>query len=234
MEQNETRLIALVNLFADAFYPNPDDPEPIGPWGPWIREALNEGQYPHPWRRVPLPDPWSTRAAATTTDGHWWQEHHPGPPPYWKVFLAEVAALAGQVDDHDRPFGGRRPRPNWVIAALLHDLASLDLQHLPSSPIGFARSLANVALRHAREAGGEEGSLLLRRFSEDWCGTVIRFPSLPIPLDLDEPRPPRPEESLVLGAALIRATGSSEIGTLKQAGEDAGRRIFQHGLSGLA
>lgn len=48
MEPNETRLIALVNLLADAFYPNPDDHGPVGPWGPWIREALQVGPLPDP------------------------------------------------------------------------------------------------------------------------------------------------------------------------------------------
>lgn len=224
---DEIRFIALVNRLTDALYPNPDDSGPVGPWGPWISEAIKEG---------PHPEPWGWRTAARSADGHWWQEYHPGPPPYWKAALAEVANLAAQVDNHDNPFGGRRPRPNWVIGALLHDLASLNPQPLPpiASGIGFARALANVAIRRAREAGGEQGGSLLHRFSEDWCGTVIRIPFPPKPGDPGEPRPPRPEESLVLGATLVRAAGSSEVTMLKKAAEEAGHRIFEHGLSGLA
>jgi len=232
MESNAIRLIALVNLLTDAFYPNPDDPGPVGPWGPWIKEALKDGPYPEPWKDGPLPDPWGWRVAA---DGHWWQDYHPGPPPYWKAALAELAGLAGQVDNHENPFGGRTPRPNWIIGALLRDLASLNPQPLPpvDSGIGFARNLANIALRRAREAGGEQGSSLLLRFSDDWCGTVIRIPIPPKPGRPDEPRPPRPLESLVLGATLVRAASSTDVATLEKAADQAGRRIFEHGLSGL-
>lgn len=199
MELNETRLIALVNRLVDVGYPDPDGPEPIGPWGPWIREALKVG---------PLPEAWAASAAASTTDSHWWQDYYqPGPPP----------------------------RFNWSVAALLRDLASLNPQPLPpvDGGIGFARALAHVALRRAREARGEQQGSLLLRFAEDWCGTVIRIPIPPKPGDPGEPRPPRPEESLVLGAALVRAAGSREDAALKKAAEDAGRRIFEHGLSGL-
>jgi len=39
-------------------YPNPEDPDPPGPWGPVIRRALDRV------RRVagPLPDPWTWAA----------------------------------------------------------------------------------------------------------------------------------------------------------------------------
>lgn len=168
-------------------------------------------------------------------DDHWWQDYHPGPPPYWKAALAEPAKLAGHVDDRNNPFDGRQPRPNWIIGALLSDLVSLNPQLLPpvDPGIGFARTLADVALRHAHEAGGEQGSSVLLRFSEDWCGT-IRISIPPKPGDPGEPRPPRPQESLVLGAALVRAASWSEDGAVKKAAEAAGHRIFGHGLSGLA
>lgn len=220
MELNDNRLIAMVNLLVDATLPRPDDPDPVGPWGPWIREALNEG---------PLPDPWRPAAAP---DGHWWQEHHPGPPPYGTALLQD---LAGQVDDHANPFGGRRPRPNWVLGALLRDLASLNPQPLPpvDGGIGFAAALARTALRHARQAGGDQGGHLLRRFAEDWCGTVIRLPKRPTPGGGEEPRPPRPQESLVLGAALVRAADRADDEALKRATEDAGRKIFAKGLADL-
>jgi hypothetical protein len=207
MELNEIRLIALVNLLTDAFYPNPDDPGPVGPWGPWIREALKELPFHRPWKEGPLPEPW--RRAASTADDDWWKNSPIGPHP--------------------------GPHPNWLIGGLLRELVSLNPQPLPpvDGGIGFARILANVALRHAREVGGEQGGSLLLRFSEDWCGTVIQIPISPKPNDPGEPRPPRPEESLVLGAALIRAASSSEIATLKNAAEEAGHRIFKHGLSAL-
>ncbi|OWQ85630.1 hypothetical protein CDN99_21325 [Roseateles aquatilis] len=226
MESNEMQLVALVNLLTDAVYPNPDDPGPIGPWGPWIRDALARG---------PLPDPWRARAAAQTSDGHWWQEHHPGPPPYWGAVIAALTNLAGHVDNRENPFGGGQPRPNWAINAMLRDLASLNPQPLPpvDSGIVFARTLASVALSRAHEAGAEKGSDLLHRFSEDWCGTVILVPIPLKPGDPGAPRPPRPQESLVLGAALIRAAGSIETVGLKKAVEESGRRIFEHGLSGV-
>lgn len=218
MEPNEIRLIALVNALADVSYPIPDDPEPVGPWGPWIRDALKEG---------PHPEPWSERMATRPTEGR-------GRASYRAALLAELAGLAGQVDDHDNPFGGRRPRPNWDVGLLLRDPASLNPQPLPPLDPGihFARALANVAFRRAQEAGEEKGGSLLRRFSEDWCGT-FRIPVPPKPGDPDDPRPPRPEESLVLGAALVRMANSGAADTLKRTAGEAGYRIFKHGLSGL-
>lgn len=222
MEPNEIRLIALVNLLTDAFLPDPDDPGPVGPWGPWIRDALH--------------GPWGGSAALRAVDGHWWQEHHPGPPPHWHAALMELAGLAGQVDDHLDPFKGRRPLPNWLLAELLRNLATLNPQPLPpvDSGVVFARNLATVALRRAHEAGGEQGGRQLLRFAEDWCGTVIRIPIPPRPGNPGEPRPPRPQESLVLGAALVRAAAAIEDATLKKATEEAGRGIFEHGFSSLA
>ena len=231
MEANEIRLVALVNLLTDAAYPNPDDSGPIGPWGPWIREALKDRRFPQ-HLNGPLPEPWGELRAAGMVNAHWWQDDHPGPPPYWKAALADLAGHF--VDDLDQP-GPKPPRPNWRIGLLLRDLASLNPQPLPpvDGGIGFARSLADVALRGARGVGGEQGSSLLLRFAEDWCGNSMKIPTPPKPVP-GEPRPPRPEESLVLGASLIRAAGSVEFVTLKKAAEEAGRQIFEHGLSALA
>lgn len=231
-DANELRMIALVNLLADSFYPDPEDPGPAGPWGPWIKEAISSGPFAQPWRYGPLPDPWLRHDLGANTESKWWQDYHPGPPPYWKAALADLLALAGQVDDHANPFGGQRPRPNWAVLALLRDIASLNPQPLPpvDSVFGFARRLATVALRRSREAGGEEGSRLLHRFADDWCGNNFRIPPLPAPRP-GEPRPPRPEESLVLGAALFRGAASSDPGALMHAAEAAGRKVFAHGIS---
>lgn len=209
MEPDDTRLIALVNLLANAAigYPDPDDADPIGPWGPWIREA-QAAQH---------------RNAA----GYWWQDVHPGPPPYWVM-----AGLAGLFDNELNP---GRPGPNWVLAALLRDLAFLNPQPLPpiDTGIAMARNLGSVVLRRAGTAGAGEGSDLLRRFAADWCGNEPIIPKLPKKGDPGEPRPPRPEESLVLGAALVRAARTVADAALQKAADAAGRRIFQHGLSGL-
>lgn len=205
MEANEIRLIALVNRLADAFYPNPDDADPVGPWGPWIKEALLDGPFPEPWKQGPLPDPWHGRSVASMVNGYWWQDDHPGPPPYWKAALRDIASFV-----------------------------SLNPQPLPPryTGIAFARNLATVALRRAHDVGGEQGGSLLHSFSKDWCGNEIKIPTLSRPVPT-EPRPPRPEESLVLGAALIRAAGSSDVATVAKAGKEAGSQIFQHGFSGL-
>lgn len=218
MELNEAQLIALVNSLVDSIYPNPEDPGPVGPWGPWIREALKQqGPWPEPWNG-PQPDPWQS------------------PSLYGRAAITALARLVGQVDDHGNPFGGRQPRPNWNIIALLNALASLNPQPLPpvNPDIRFARSLATVALQQAHQAGGEQGGNLLFRFGEDWCGTLILIPFRPKPGEPSEPRPPRPQESLVLGAQLVRASSSVESVAVKKAAEEVGHKIFAYGLAGPA
>lgn len=220
MELHEGQVIALVNLLGDSLVPDPDDSGPIGPWGPWIKDAL---------RQSPVPDPWRPDAGVA---GAWWHDYHPGPPPYWRTALEMLANAAWQVDDHNGRWG--RPRPNWFLGALLRDLASLNPQPLPPVDPGviFARSLSSVAMQRAGQAGGEQGGRMLRRFSDDWCGTM-RIPLPKKPGDPGEPRPPRPQESLVLGAALVRAGGRSDDAALKSAAQEAGRRIFQHGFASV-
>jgi len=224
MAPHELRLIAVVNLLTDLLLPNPDGPEPEGPWAPWLRESLSMGPFPQPWKEGPLPEPW---------------KEGPLPDPWARAAvtaaLGQLGGLTGQVDDHNDPFHGRRPRPNWFVGALMRDLTYLNPQPPPpiDSGIAFARNLAIVAMRHATEAGDEKGGSMLKHFSDDWCGTMWRPPIPKKPGDPGEPRPPRPQESLVLGAALFRATRAMEDGALRVAGEDAARKIFEQGLSSL-
>jgi hypothetical protein len=56
-------LLSLVGHLSD--FPNPDDPNPPGPWGPVIRRAAERvrfvlGPSPDPWNELfsPVPDPW--------------------------------------------------------------------------------------------------------------------------------------------------------------------------------
>ena len=57
---------ALLSLFGpSSAFPNPDDSNPPGPWGPVIRRAEERLRYilgpsPEPWREIfgPSPDPW--------------------------------------------------------------------------------------------------------------------------------------------------------------------------------
>jgi len=58
-----TALLSLVGHLSG--FPNPDDTNPPGPWGPVIRRASERvramlGPSPDPWRGVlgPSPDPW--------------------------------------------------------------------------------------------------------------------------------------------------------------------------------
>ena len=60
---NTTALLSLVGHLSN--FPNPDDTNPPGPWGPVIRRALERirstlGPWPEPWRGVlgPWPEPW--------------------------------------------------------------------------------------------------------------------------------------------------------------------------------
>ncbi len=222
MEPNVRSLIALVNLFTTSLagYPNPEDPDPPGPWGPWIREALAAG---------PLPDPWVRQGRAAADDDDWWKDVHPGPRPHWLV--AVLAGLAGLYLDELNP---GRPKPNW--AALFRPVTVLNPQPLPPVDPGviFALNLASVVLRRARGAGGDAGAGLVRSFAEDWCGNGVIVPEVRWPGGGGGPRPPRPEESLVLGARLAGASAGIADTALKAAVDEAGTRIFRHGLSGHA
>ena len=74
-------LVSLVNHLIGA-YPNPDDPEPIGPWGPIVRKALEH------YRVVfgPQPEPWH------------WAALNPQPlPPRMVVAVGLARALVDQV-----------------------------------------------------------------------------------------------------------------------------------------
>lgn len=204
MNRDHLPLIAVVNLIADGIigFPDPDDVDLPGPWGPWIREVMAMGPTPWPWKSGPLPDPWA---------------------------LAVIGGLAGHYDDELNPFGGKGPKPSW--AALYRGLNYLNPQPLPPVDEGilFASRLASVVVRKARETGGEKGAGLLRSFASDWCGNEIPLPPIKWPIDPRGPRPPRPEESLVLGARLVRASAAVADASLRNAVADAGRKIFGHG-----
>lgn len=81
----ETTLIsreAIVSLVGQLTggYPDPDNPSPVGPWGPVIRRALERFR----WVAGPSPDPWT------------WAALNPQPLP---PRAAVVAAIAREVSD---------------------------------------------------------------------------------------------------------------------------------------
>lgn len=75
-------LVRLVSHLA-GLYPNPDDPDPVGPWGPVIRKALWRVR----WAAGPgQPDPWV------------WAALNPQPlPPRYAVAVALGQAVVDQV-----------------------------------------------------------------------------------------------------------------------------------------
>lgn len=238
MKSTEIQLMALVNSLVGSALPNPENPEPAGPWEKWIRAAiLKKDRDPLPWLEPgPLPDPWNLNLVSRLLNDYWWQVDHPGPPPHWSATIAALSALVAPVGDTPNPFGTfGKPRPNWEIAALLSALVSLNPQPLPPAgpDIGFAKSLAVVAWQQALQAEGEQGGNLLRKFAEDWCGTMILIPVRPKIGEPGEPRPPRPQESLVLGAQLVHAARFAENAGIKEAAEEAGHMIFGHGLAAM-
>ena len=66
---NAETLNPLSTTTATKAYPNPDDPQPPGPWDPYIRQAIEKvfGPFPEPWRAPfesvfgPFPQPWRMR-----------------------------------------------------------------------------------------------------------------------------------------------------------------------------
>lgn len=112
---------AAVNTHA---YPNPDDPQPPGPWDPYIRQAIEKvlGPFPEPWRTPfesvfgPFPQPWRTRFETANErlrylarvkpevwdvigNGSWEKlALNPQPlPPRWAVALEFVRVVAERL-----------------------------------------------------------------------------------------------------------------------------------------
>ena len=168
------------------------------------------------------------------TDTFYPNPEDPGPIGPWGPWIRD-ALIDGPTPAWRRGMGPR-PEP-WVVrfGASERDLASLNPQPIPPGDfgMGYAMALSTVAVNRAIEAGRDAGGGLLRRFADDWCGTPSRVPVPRPPGGSGDPRPPRPVESLVLGAALVRAASRSEAAPLKAAVEEAGRRIFAQGLSGM-
>ena len=65
---------ALLSLFGiKSSFPNPDDPDHPGPWGPVIRRAEDRvsavlGPSPDPWWRCPDPNPWGVAFAGALAE----------------------------------------------------------------------------------------------------------------------------------------------------------------------
>ena len=93
-------LVSLVSEFING-YPNPDDPQPPGPWDPVIRRALEAmrhrlGPEPDPWRGQmgPHPDPWRAGKLSSLD----WVLLNPQPLPPRYAYAASLAeAVAGSV-----------------------------------------------------------------------------------------------------------------------------------------
>lgn len=104
-------------------YPNPDgDPQPPGPWDPYIRQAIEKvfGPFPEPWRTPfesvfgPFPQPWRTRFETANErlrnlacvkpevwdvigNGSWENLALNPQPPRWAVALEFVRVVAERL-----------------------------------------------------------------------------------------------------------------------------------------
>lgn len=216
-------------------YPNPEDPQPPGPWDPIIRAALERiirfgplpdpwlamGPHPDPWRLAagPVPDPW--QAAFGPYPIPWHVAARPGPQPWWPALLTNIIT-------HRHPelwdlFGGGpltraglNPQPlppRMVFAAALAD-----------ELIGQATAAAQMAGWLSQE-GAERGIIIVGgrvlHYVDELCGNDLRL-KFPRPV----PPPWWPEElrgtdliTMGLRFEVAAAAGDALAATLSQAGE---------------
>jgi len=92
--ESHNALRSLVSQFITGGMPDPDNPQPPGPWDPVIRRAITRLQgrfspFPQPWKvSGPLPDPWS------------WVALNPQPLPPAPPEMAFAIVFAEEVVDH--------------------------------------------------------------------------------------------------------------------------------------
>lgn len=221
-------LAVLVNLLADLTLGPLPDPwsRETGRWGAAINDALGWLSPAEPWG--PNPEPWRL---AAQDDDDWWKDYHPGPRPWL------LGALAGLPVDDITGFGSfGRPKPNTILALVrfLQGLNLLNPQPLPpvDGPARFVRALGAVVVRRAAQERGDAGGRLITQFVDDWCGNQILIPPhLRRPPKGSEPRPPRPNESLLLGAAMISAAGPVPDELVAAAARAGGEAVIKHGLT---
>jgi hypothetical protein len=223
--------------------PDPDNPQPPGPWDPIIRAALERmirfGPLPDPWHTMgPHPDPWHFRAGPVPDPWQvafgphpepWHLGFGPSPQPWSPAMLFQVIA--------------RRHPELWdLFGGNPLSRVGLNPQPLPPKMV-FAAALADELIGRAGAAqeladwlpsqGEERGIIIVggrvQQFIDDICGNDIKFRF---------PRPgPRPwwwreelegADLVAMGVRFEVAAGANDVlgATFSQAGE----KLIQAGL----
>lgn len=215
----------LVSFVRDLFggYPNPDDPQPPGPWDPVIRVAIRKA--------VNAMEPLGSGKHLTGLypfDDYYYENP---PKPNWSLLLRIIA--------------DRHPAIWDIIGGGPLSMVALNPQPLPPG-ILFAASVAGEVIKDAvarqeladifRPNGEEAGIIIVGgrvgHFVDDWCGTMwkLRWP-------FPGPRPNWFKEKLtgtdlvVMGVQFENAAGQVFNTALSQAFRDAGAKFIETGLS---
>jgi hypothetical protein len=226
-------------------YPDPDAPQPPGPWDPIIREAVKRtagqltGLFPfddYDYRKPPRPNWLNTLTEQPDT-------FHPvfGPRPEpWRSLLGTGSALL-------RIIAERHPAIEDIIGGG-GPLSRVALNPQPLPPrIAFAAALASEVINQAvvrqeladliHPAGQERGIIIvsgrIRQFVDDYCVTgKLRWP-FPVP------PPPWWSEQLsgtsliVMGVQFGNAAPQVFNEELRQTFIDAGEKLVETGFSRL-
>lgn len=214
---SDSVLVTLISQLIDG-YPDPEDPNPPGPWDPVIRRVLHRtrwttGPHPEPWGGGgPGPQPWSVFEQQP------WGAFGPQPDP-WRM----AVALLSRLD-----WSALNPQPLPPRIALVAELAH-EMIDRTSLVYDLAGAFGEEAQAHAQEVADTR----LAQFIDD-CGNGR------IPLPVPAPWPPRGNgtptsmravELVVMGVQFVHAARAQTIERLRHGFDGAGARLLEMGLT---
>ena len=224
LERSEVTRETVVSLLRELFdgRPNPDDPQPPGPWDPVIRDGI---------ARMP------NYLTGLFRDDY---PYVKPPRPNWlpAALIQQVPRVLGPAPDPWLPGTGQSPEHFYGSLGL----ASLNPQPLPPSEL-FAAEVANALINDVlmRQElldffdgnGAHSGRARDRvsHFVDDWCGTnwALKWP-FPFPRPNWWKEEVGGTELIVMGVQFIRAKNRVTDGGLKEAFTVAGTKLTETGL----
>jgi hypothetical protein len=210
--------------------PNPEgDPQPPGPWDPYIRQALDRVLEPQPQSRIagPFPEPWRMRFESSFDPSQPWRTRFETTDERLQS-LARVRPEVWDVIGHggfDRVALNPQPLPpRWAVA--------VEFVRLASDRIALIQETADVI----NNTGGERGIIVvggkISELIEFVCGNSFPRKIPPAPGPGSDPRLAG-HELVLMGAEFVRSSKSVANEKLGREFAAAGERLINAGLERL-